>query len=145
MDAKKSAYAIQGNTAISKNLDHLLALKGETSILPNRPKIYKVINPHKITVQTTAYVYLEFWELIEGVKFDVDVPFETYDIKTGDILPSQVKRIPRAYQVEVFLSMKPEEGKAIGIRLSRKVYEDCVRRNKLIGAEGIADVVSFRG
>jgi hypothetical protein len=141
LELKKSAYAINGNTEISKNLDHILAQKGEVSIRYDRPKKYRIINPHSISIKSVVPVFIEFWEYIDGKPYSLDVPIEVVDIKSGEILSSQIKRIARAYQVDVLMDLQPGEEKVIAIRPTNNDRNKTVKNHAYIGAEGVEDIV----
>lgn len=141
LEQKKNAYAINGNTAAADNLDRILAQKGEVSIRQDRPQQFRIINPHSIPVETTAKVYIEFWEYIEGLNYGLDVPIEVFDLATGEVIPHQVKRIPRAFEIELPLCMEPKEERCVGVRATGRYNNQTVRNHAHIGAEGIADVL----
>ena len=141
LEYKKAAYAINGNTCIAKNLDNILCEKGEVSIKQFKPQRYKVVNPHDMDLKTTALLYVEFWEYINGVDFNVDVPIEVIDERTGKVLKSQVKRIARAFEIEVQIDVKAKEEYELSIRLSQETQERTVKNHAHIGAEGIEDVI----
>lgn len=141
LELKKSAYAINGNSDIASNLDQILAKKGEVSIRANKPQQFKIINPHEIPLKTTALIHVEFWEYMGGINFDLDVPIEVIDLKTGKILPSQIKRIPRAFQIEVLVDLDAKEEIKVEVRPSGAPNDNTVKNHAYIGAEGIKDIV----
>ncbi|QHQ59931.1 glycosyl hydrolase [Anaerocolumna sedimenticola] len=141
LELKKSAYAINGNTEIAKNLDLILAKKGEVTIKQDKPQQYKIINPHDIPIKATALVYIEFWEYMDGIDFGLDVPIKVVDLNTNEVLSHQIKQIARAIQVEVSVAMKPKEEKVIAIYPTRKQDNNTVKNHAHIGAEGVRDVV----
>ncbi|WP_312369360.1 hypothetical protein [Lachnoclostridium sp.] len=140
LEMKKTAYAINGNTYASKNLDKILAKKGEVSIKNFRPQHFRVINPHEIPLRTKAVIYVELWEYLDGVSFGLDVPFEVVDSITGKVLPSQVVRIPRAFEIEVMVSLEAKEERELSIRRI-KPKEITIKNHAHIGAEGIEDII----
>ncbi|WMJ85893.1 hypothetical protein [Anaerocolumna sp. MB42-C2] len=141
LELKKSAYAINGNTEIAKNLDLILAKKGEVTIKQDKPQQYKIINPHDIPLKTTALIYIEFWEYMDGINFGLDIPIEVVDVNTKEVLSHQIKQIARAIQVEVVVTMKPKEEKIIAIYPTRKPVNNTVQNHAHIGAEGVSDIV----
>lgn len=141
LEKKKGAYAINANTQISRNLDQILAKKGEVSIIANRPQRYKIINPHKMDLRTKAYLYIEFWEYIDGIRYSTDLPIEVVDTATGEILTSQVKRIARATQVEIVIDIKAGEEKEVMIRLAKERKPYVVRNHAYIGSDGVEDIL----
>ena len=69
-----------------------------------------IINPHDEVLHTNAYIYIEFWEYIDGKPFDASrMDLVVRNTETGEIIPSQLKQIARALQVELEVSMKPHE------------------------------------
>ena len=142
LELKKTAYGVNANTDISSNLDTILAKKGEVSIRQDKPQRYVVMNPHELAVHTRAYLYIEFWEYIDGKRFDLSMPIVVTDSVTGEIIPSQVKQIARATQVEVELFMEPKEERKLEIHLARVEKEQMTIQNYAhIGAEGVEDVL----
>jgi hypothetical protein len=57
------------------------------------------------------------------------------------VLPSQVKRIPRAFEVEVLVNLKAKEEIQVGIRATRKETNAYVRMHSMRGADRILDIV----
>lgn len=145
LEMKKTAYAINANTEVSRNLDEILAKKGEVSIAQDRPQKYKIINPHGRDLKTKVYLYIEFWEYMEGINYSENMAVEVVDLATGEVLPSQVKRIARATQVEVLVSLKAGEEKEVMIRLAKDRKPVVVKNHAHIGAEGVRDVILPEG
>lgn len=141
LEMKKNAYAINANTEISRNLDGILEKKGEVAISQDRPHKYKIVNPHGIDIKTKVYLYMEFWEYIEGVRYGENMPIEVVDPATGEVLQSQVKWIARAMQVEVIVALKAGEEKEVMIRLVRDRKPAVVKNHAHIGAEGVKDLI----
>ncbi|HCD46386.1 MAG TPA: glycosyl hydrolase [Lachnoclostridium sp.] len=141
LELKKSAYAANSNTHAAKNLDQILAAKGEVAIRQDKPQRYLVINPHDVELHTKACLYIEFWEYIQGVRYDETIPIWVVDCETGQTVPSQVKRIARATQVEIEIAMKPKEEKLVMITLDERKYQT-TENHAHIGAEGIEDLLS---
>lgn len=145
LEKKKGAYAVNANTLVSRNLDQILAKKGEVSIIANRPQHYRIINPHSIDLKTKVYLYIEFFEYMDGIRFSPDLPIEVIDTETGQILKSQVKRIARATQVEVLVDMKAREEKNVMIRLAKDRKAYVVKNHAYIGADGVQDIIQAEG
>lgn len=141
LELKKSAYAINANTDISKNLDMILAKEGEVSIRQDKPQRYLILNPHDTELHTNAYLYIEFWEYIDGKRFDVSMPIEVRNAETGERIPSQVKQIARATQVEIELTLKPKEKLYAEIHLAKRTF-GTIENHAHIGAEGIEDILT---
>lgn len=145
LEMKKSAYAINANTQISENLDRILEKRGEVSIRAQRPQEFKVINPNHFPVSTTASLFVEFWEYLEGVAFRETTAFQVIDKKTGEVLPAQLKRIARAYQIDIPVSMEPFEEKLLTLQYRENLPEQTVQNHAHIGAEGIRDLLPETG
>ena len=140
LDNRKSAYAVNADTAAARNLDGILASMGEVTIRYQRPQHYGIVNPHNTAGKMKASLYIELWEFVEGVRFSIDTPIEVYDLTTGEIIPHQVTKIARAYQVDVVLDMPAKGRRNLGIRLAeRKPYR--MISFPYIGADKVADVV----
>ncbi|MGN1142386.1 MAG: hypothetical protein ACI4TF_14400 [Oliverpabstia sp.] len=145
LEMKKTGYAINASTEISRNLDEILAKEGEVSIMQDKPQRYRIVNPHGIDLKTKVYLYIESWEYIDGIRYSEDIPVEVVDRKTGEVLKSQVKRIPRATQLEVIVELKAGEEKEVMVRLARDVKPYVVKSHAHIGAEGVADLLLSDG
>lgn len=141
LEFKKSAYAVNANTAVSKNLDLILSGKGEVSIRRDRPQRYRIINPHSIRCRTTAAAYIEAWEYMDGIPFTEGMPVEVVDEATGEKYKSQTKSVARGTQVEFLLDLKPGEEKDIRIRPTHRKLNFTVKNHARIGAEGVADIL----
>lgn len=137
---KKSSYAINAHTHISENLDRILAEKGEVSISTDRGGLYKIVNPHDFAVHTKAYLYVEYWEYMDGVRYSSSMPMEVVDVATGEKLISQVKQIARAIQVEVDAVLAAGEEKIVKIRPVKRTYGTTMNHAH-IGAEGVEDLL----
>lgn len=144
LELKKGAYAVNANTHIAKNLDQLLAAKGEVSIHQGMRQNYRIINPHNEPMYTKACLFVENWEYLEGVRFQSSMPIEVIDAKTKERIPSQVKQTARAVQVEIELAMAAREERNVKIRLAEKTYKT-TQNYARIGADGVADLLERDG
>ena len=142
LEIRKDTYAAEADILISRNLDQILKKKGETAIRAQRKQRFKVINPHKLDLCLSAKLYVEFWEYIEGVPFYEATDFEVVEEETGKVLKSQIKRIARAFEIEVLLDMKAGEEKVLSIRRGYGGKQNTVGTMIEAGAEGVADVVA---
>lgn len=140
LELKKGAYAVNAHTHISENLDRILAKKGEVSISQDRPNVYKIINPHSVDIKTKAYLYIEFWEYMKGLRYDVSMPIEVVDCESKEIIKSQVKQIARAVQVEAEVSLKAGEEKLVKIQPAERIF-GTTKNHAHIGAEGVEDLL----
>lgn len=144
LELKKGAYAVNANSYISRNLDQILAAKGETAIRQDRTAKYRVINPHNREMKTKAYLYLELWEYLDGVRYDPSIPIMVVDEETGAVIKSQVKPIARATQVEIEMTLAAKEERTVLIRLAERTYET-TKNHAHIGAEGVEDLMALDG
>lgn len=144
LEMKKTAYAVNANTAISLNLDEILAQKGEISILYGKPQKYRLINPHGMKRKTTVLLPVEGWEYLDGVRYNPAVPIQVTECETGNVLKSQVQRAPRGTLVEVLVELEAGEEKTVEIhRASPAPY--VVKNHAHIGAEGVEDLLMPEG
>lgn len=143
LEQKKSAYAICANTDISRDLDQVMAGEGEVSIRQDKPQRFIILNPHEKDLHTNAFLYIEFWEYIDGRRFDVTMPIEVRNMETGEVIPSQVKQIARATQVEIEVDLKAGEKITAEIHLTAW-KPGTVKNHAHIGAEGVEDVLTDR-
>jgi Glycosyl hydrolases family 38 N-terminal domain. len=145
LEQKKTAYAVNACSDISRNLDNILAAKGEVSISCDKPQRYKLINPHSIPCHTTAVVFVESWEYMDGIPFTAEMPFEVVDEATGEVLKSQVKAVARGAQVEILVQMEPGEERIVCIRPSHRDRNSTVKNHPYKGADGIEDIIQPAG
>ena len=143
LEYKKTAYATNANTEISRGLDDIMEQLGEVSIRQDKPQHYIIKNPHSKRLQTSCYLYIEFWEYIDGVSYDASMPIVVTNSKTGEILKSQVKQIARATQVDVLVDLAPGELIHAEIHLADafRDKENTVKNHAHIGADGIEDIL----
>ncbi|MBC1933006.1 glycoside hydrolase family 38 N-terminal domain-containing protein [Listeria seeligeri] len=128
LDFRKSAYAIRANQLASLKLDEILAAKGEVTIRPDREKLFKVINPQATTRTDSVRLYIEHWEDVEGVGVDILLQnIEVVDEANGKVLPSQVREIARAKEVEVVLELAALEERILRIRLKKELTKEPYR------------------
>ena len=139
LEAKKGAYAVNANTCAAKNLDQIMAAEGEVSIAQDKPQRYLVYNPHAHALRTAVCLYIEFWEYIDGLRYDSSMPVVVRDEESGEVLASQVKRIARATQVEIVLALQAGEKRRLSVHLAQRAAGtpfNCAH----IGAEGVEDL-----
>lgn len=144
LELKKGAYAVNANTHIARNLDRILAAKGEVSISQGKSQNYRILNPHDCPLHTKACLYLENWEYLDGVRYQSTMPIEVEDIASGERLPFQVKQTGRGIQVEVALAMEAREERNVRIRLAGQKYGS-TQNHAYIGADGVADLMAQDG
>lgn len=141
LDYRKAAYAVNSNQLISRHVDEILANLGEVSIMPDREKIYKIINPHDHKITDSVKVYVEHWEDIDGVYFgeNLESRMEVIDIASGEKIDYQVIQTARANEIEFILSLHPKEEKLI--RLQKTEFKPSTAlRYVYKGSEGVQDI-----
>ncbi len=144
LDMKKTAYAVNANTNASRSLDAVLSKFGETSIRYQREQLFGVVNPHDFPFTYKVNLFCELWEYLEGVKFSEKLAFEVVDRKTGNVVPHQLRKIARAYQIEIVVPFEAKEKREFYLRRKEQdVYT--IRNHAHIGAEGIQDIVQDDG
>ncbi len=141
LDLRKTAYAVNADVQVSKNLDEILAQKGECAIRYQRPQRFKVINPHDIRQTMKVYLYVELWEYLDGVQFWEGTQFEVYDEATSQVLDHQLTKISRAYQIEVLQDLQPHEERTLAIRAKTNGISYTVKSHPHVGADRIMDIV----
>lgn len=142
LEMKKTAYAVNAHTEISKNLDEILRKKGEVSIAHDKPQHYRIINPHDFDLVTTVSLAIELWEYVEGIQYSADVPVEVVEEQSGRVLQSQVRKTARATQIDVRIELKAGEEKDVRVRLSQYRTPFVVKSYVDRGAEGVGDIVA---
>lgn len=143
LEKKKDAYAINANAQISGNLDILLARRGEVSISIGRGQRFRVVNPYDTPWKGVARLYVEFWEYVDGCPFDEQLRTVIFNATTGKRLPSQTRRIARAFETDVLVDLQP--GEAMDLLLRQERDDPRTLRNyPCRGAESVADIVNNR-
>ncbi len=139
LEKKKDAYAINGNIDISKNLDLVLAKKGEVSIYAHKEQKYRIINPHDFKYSGVAKLYVEYWEYVNGILQDSDADIYAVNQKTGEKIPCQLRTISRANEVELYVELEAKEEMDLELVFDFK-NEDMVDNYASIGADGRKDI-----
>ena len=143
LEKKKDCLAITANNAAARNLDRMLAAKGECSIRVGRPQQFKVLNPHDHAYRGVAKLVVEDWENMNGIKFNPQYCIIVRDVKTGEVFPAQIHRIGRGYEVEAAITLAAHEERTLMVTQD-KTNEAMVHTFAYIGAEGIADIITDR-
>ncbi|WP_235817562.1 glycoside hydrolase family 38 N-terminal domain-containing protein [Gracilibacillus timonensis] len=144
LQQRKAGYATKADEAISEHLDVILAENGEVSLIPDRPKKYKVINPHVEQVTDTATVFIGHWEKFDKMQLrdeELNTRLEVIDSATKEVLPYQI--VPTAsngYHCEFVITLEAKEEKNVEIRLREKPDYYTIKNYAHIGAEGIQDI-----
>ena len=112
MNMKKTAYAVNANTAANTLLDGVLAGLGNRVIRPERPGRVRVVNPYPFTVTAPAAVPLLGWEYPEGRQQE-NCPLVLRDAATGSFLPTQTGPGPRGRLAEAVLTLAPGESREL--------------------------------
>lgn len=141
LDLRNTGYAVQADTAVSENLDQILAKKGEGVIAVGRPLRYKVINPHAHEVTETAALYVDQWEYLNGTAFDPNRLYEVYDEETGEVFACQCELEARGYRMEVQITLKPGEERMLCIRIAEEETDMTTTNIELpAGTDGVKDI-----
>ncbi len=140
LDLKKTAYATNANTQVHSYYDEMLAKKGECGISYQRSQRFKVINPQNLPMKQKSTLCVEGWEYLSGVRFCEYTPFEVVDAKSHRVIPHQMVRTPRAFEIEVVLSLGPLEEREVYLRLcDPSCYT--IQNHPHIGADRVVDVL----
>lgn len=151
LDTRKSAYAINGNRAISDHLDDILETYGEEPNQLDRESYFKVVNPHEEAIDTLATVYLQHWQTVDDSYFFYTLPLEGFldvvDCQTGEVLVSQVSNSSRGKKVSFKIALAPKEERIVRLkRNSQKAKMHPKYYNHAnIGTEGISDIAPYEG
>ncbi|MDR2103346.1 MAG: hypothetical protein LBP42_04490 [Treponema sp.] len=140
LDLRKTGYAIDAYTQVSRALDAHLAERGEVSIRQGKKQRWRIINPHDRPVTLPVQLYVEFWEYIDGVHFGADTPFEIVDETSGKKFAVQMKRIARAWELELLPSLAAREELTLTMKLLPRKKGNTIGNHAHIGAEGIMDI-----
>ncbi|MCG3418170.1 glycosyl hydrolase [Oceanobacillus sp. GSFE11] len=144
LQQRKAGYATKADELISENLDLILAEKGEVSLIPDRKKKYKVINPHSEKVTDTASVFIGHWEKFDEMQLkdeELNRFLEVIDSDTKEALPHQI--VPTAsngYNCEFLITLEPKEERIVEIRQKENPTYYTAKNHAHIGAEGIQDI-----
>ena len=141
LEKKKDCYAINADNDAAKNLDRVLAKKGECSTRIGRPQQFKIINPHSHEFCGIAKPVIEDWEKLNGVKFNTNYRVIVRDEKTGETYPAQSRRIGRGYEIETAITLQPHEERILTVTQD-KTNTSMAHTYAHIGSEGIADIVT---
>jgi hypothetical protein len=141
LDLRKTGYAVDAYSKVSRALDDLLAHRGELSIRRGKKQRWHVINPHDHPLTLPVHLYLEFWEYVDGIRFDAETRFEITD-ETGDRrFDAQIKRIARAWEIEILPALEAREELTLVMKLLPRGQGRPLSNYAWIGAEGVADVL----
>ena len=108
MEMKKTAYAVNANTAANTLLDSVLAGLGSRVIRAERENRARILNPYPFTVTAPAAVPLLGWEYPEGRQQE-NRPLALRDAATGQLLPTRTSPGPRGRLAEAVLTLSPGE------------------------------------
>jgi hypothetical protein len=136
LDLRKTGYAVDAYTQITRMLDGNLAKRGEVSISHNRKQRWHIINPHGYPVTLPVLLYVGSWESIDGVRFGNDTPFEIVDEATGKKIDAQ-----KDNGIEILLSLQGGEEKTVVMKLLRQQNKVTVQNHAHIGTDGVKDIL----
>jgi hypothetical protein len=138
---RKTGYAIDAYTRVSRALDAHLAERGEVSIRRGKRQRWRIINPHNHQVSLPVQLYVEFWEYIDGVHFGADTQFEIVDEVSGKKFDVQMKKIARAWELELVPALDAHEELTLTMKLLPRKQGQSIHNHAYIGAEGIMDIL----
>ncbi len=117
MDLKKTAYAVNANTAASTLLDGLLSHLGDRAPYPDRALCFRVLNPYPFPVTAPVEVPLLSWEYPFG-RAQRGEELRLTDLRTGKPLPTQTLPGPRGRVARTAVTLKA--GESADLRLGYK-------------------------
>jgi len=135
IDLRKSAYAINAHEKIYRNFDKIMKNKSEVLISQDMPLTFKIINIFDHEINDLVKLHINYWENIENL--------EVIEEQSNKILPSQIEKVARGIEVNVFVSLNAGEEKILIIRSKEKMKLTTLVSNiPQNGAEGISDFKS---
>lgn len=140
LELKKIAYASNADTAVSRNLDRIMETKGGKSISHKMSQKYLLINPGNSRLVEPVRLYIEFWEYLDGLRYDESMPVVVTDSANGEVIPCQVRKIARAVEVEIIADMKPHEEKTVEIHLAERKWPS-IDNFAVGGVDGQKDII----
>ncbi len=114
---RKTAFAVNADTAANMLLDGVLAGLGNRIIRPERPGRARVFNPYPFPVAMPAAVPLLGWEYPGGCRQE-DRPLALRDIASDTLLPTQTAPGPRGRLAETVLALAPGESRELQLEYS---------------------------
>ena len=143
MHLKKTAYAVNANTAAGALLDGVLAGLGSRAIYPDRSLRFRVLNPYPFPMTAPAAVPLLGWEYPMGCA-QKEIPLSLSDAVSGEILPTQTRPGPRGRLAETSLTLAPGESR--DIRLSyREAGREMPPHTPWMCADAVRDLEEIPG
>ena len=109
---RKTAFAVNADTAANALLDGVLSGLGNRVIRPERPGRVRVINPHPFPVSMPVSVPLLGWEYPDGCQ-QRKRPLALRDTASGTLLPTQTGPGPRGLLAETVLTLVPGESREL--------------------------------
>ena len=109
---RKTAFAVNADTAANALLDGVLAGWGNRVIRPERPGRARVINPYPFPVAMPVSVPLLGWEYPGGCRQE-NRPLALRDTASGMLLPTQSGPGPRGLLAETVLTLAPGENREL--------------------------------
>lgn len=115
MMLKKQNYALNAHNQINEDLELYLLNNDKVTILPDRDKIFKVINTLSTEVKTTGIIVLEHWEMVDGIAIQNCKDHLIVKDKVGNILSSQVRPSDRGHEIEFEIKLKANESQIVKV------------------------------
>lgn len=144
LDLRKAGYAIDAFSAISENLDQVLANLGEVSPKPYRTKTFKVLNPSPTTQTARATAFLMSWESVDGQPLSVDTMnhLRLVDVATHQELPTQVTRTSRGFEVSSVITLPANGSRHLQVIYASEANDGGGSTGLITGAEGVSDLIA---
>jgi len=114
MNLKKAGYAIQAHGEAAALLDGVLETLGNRAPHPDRPGIFRVLNPFPFPLTAPVAALLLWWEYPDGLA-QREEAFALQDQQTRKTLCAQTSRGPRGRLVETVLTLAPGESRELRI------------------------------
>ncbi len=143
MNMKKTAYAVNANTAANALLDGVLVGMGNRTLRPERPGRARVMNPWPFPVTAPAAVPLLGWEYPEG-KQQENRPLALRDAETGSLLPTQTGPGPRGRLAETVLTLAPGESRELRLEYAPE-KEEMPPHTPWMCADAVTDQAGISG
>ncbi|WP_195542650.1 glycoside hydrolase family 38 N-terminal domain-containing protein [Massiliimalia timonensis] len=115
LEQQKKSYAAQAMNDSTSNLDLIQTHLGEKLPAAGRELVYRVINPYPTELSGPAKLFVDFWEYLDGIRFSPDIPLQIIDEESGQNYPYTIEKTARAYQLNVSLSLRPNEKRDLRI------------------------------
>ncbi len=132
---QKHRYAIEANQLCNAALNQITKSMGEVILRPERPMIFKVVNPYDHLYTNIYHIYIDSWE--KGLLKD---GFEVIDVETNTSILYQINGVARGMELCIDVTLKAKEEKIVAVKLVPSKQYVTIRNDYLKGVEGVADI-----